>query len=57
MGPSASFIFIMTLFFYIALVTPLCVKVGSSTSRKLGWSLAVGLILPPLGLYVAFLVQ
>ncbi|MGW6137547.1 hypothetical protein [Streptomyces sp. NPDC055140] len=48
-------IIVVPLFLYLALVTPLCVKVGEKTSERTGWLMAAGLVVPPVALFIALL--
>ncbi|WP_329336539.1 hypothetical protein OG866_20010 [Streptomyces sp. NBC_00663] len=41
---------------YLILMSLFCVKVGDSSSWKVGWLMAAALVLAPLGVFVAFLI-
>jgi hypothetical protein len=56
MGSGANVIIAVPLFFYLALMTLFCVKVGDKTSWKVGWLMAGATVFMPLALYVAFLI-
>ncbi|MFF3686119.1 hypothetical protein [Streptomyces sp. NPDC002187] len=42
--------------FHLVLVSLLCVRVGDKTSWKVGRPMAVGGVLLPLAMYIAFLI-
>ncbi|MCF3132712.1 hypothetical protein [Streptomyces olivochromogenes] len=43
-------------FFYVLLMAPFCILVGSRTSSGMGWLMSVPLIALPLALLVGFLI-
>ncbi|MFI9773685.1 hypothetical protein ACIHCV_03025 [Streptomyces sp. NPDC051956] len=49
-------IIVVPLFFYLALVAPLCIKVAEKTTERTGWLMAAGLVVPPVALFIALLI-
>ncbi|MFG2554122.1 hypothetical protein [Streptomyces sp. NPDC048581] len=55
MGSGAGVIVLAVFFFYVLLMGPFCVLVGSRTSWGMGWLMSVPLIFLPLAWVVALL--
>ncbi|WP_187284402.1 hypothetical protein [Streptomyces sp. uw30] len=56
MGSGAGFIVFAVFFFYLLLMGPFCVLIGSRTSSRMGWLMSAPLIFLPLALLVGFLI-
>lgn len=56
MGSGAGIIAWAVFFFYVLLMAPFCILVGSRTSSGMGWLMSVPLIALPLALLVGFLI-
>ncbi|MFH8701990.1 hypothetical protein [Streptomyces chartreusis] len=56
MGAGLLFYIGVPLFFYLILVTILCVKIGDKTTWRMGWLMAAGLVFLPLGAFIVLLI-
>lgn len=56
MGSGAGFIVFPVFFFYLLLMGPFCLLIGSRTSSRMGWLMSVPLIFLPFALLVGILI-
>jgi hypothetical protein len=52
----AGVVVLVVFWFYVPLMVPFCVLVGSRTSWRMGWLMSAPLIFLPLALLVGFLI-